>query len=86
MAKFIVKKGKTFFWSSPPKIEQCREYAEGEIVDLPGVKGKPPSIGDNLRPLTAAELQLTPSVLKERELLEPEKTLSEDDEAEQAAA
>lgn len=77
MAKYIVRKGESFFWSSPPKIEQCRTYGEGEIVDLPDVKGKPPVVGPNLRLLTAAELKQTPSTLKKIELGEDEKPVEE---------
>lgn len=89
MAKFIVAKGRQFFYSSPPGIgsrdpeadasaaAKCRMYGEGEIVDLPDVRGKPQTVGDNLRRLSADELKLTPSALKAREIGPGEQTLEE---------
>lgn len=79
MPKYIVRKGESFFYSSPPRIELCKTYGEGEIVDLPLVNGEPP-IKDKhpvLRALTTAELKMTPSALKTREVGAEERPVEE---------
>jgi hypothetical protein len=66
-ASYIVVKGHTYY-------DNWMTHEEGDVVEIDETKITP---GENLRKLKTAELKMTRSVLKLREVGEPEKAAEE---------